>query len=110
MMIVIMMLHGYAVIITKKLVNVSSIQICFFQGLLTLISSSLLILFEENNESYTDIDMWLTIKCLIFSGIPMTLGQLIFRYGEKVNFISTIGSIAIIVGIVFLVRLKDPQK
>lgn len=78
------------------------------------------------------------LKALIFSGIPMTIGQLcyigalvmsknlglittlsfssiimgnlvsVLRYGEKINFVSTIGSICIIVGIVFIVRLKDP--
>jgi drug/metabolite transporter (DMT)-like permease len=77
------------------------------------------------------------MKALLFSGIPMTVGQLsyiaalvmsknmglittlsfssiimgnlisVLRYGEPINFVSTIGSAFIIVGIIFIVRLKD---
>jgi drug/metabolite transporter (DMT)-like permease len=73
-------------------------------------------------------------KALIFAGIPISVGQLsyigalvltknmgvittlsfttilmgflisILRYGEKVNLIGVVGSIAIVVGIVFIVK------
>lgn len=78
------------------------------------------------------------LKSLLYCGIPMAIGQLayigaltltknlgvlttlsftsiilgylisVLRYGEPINMVCTLGAVAIIVGIVFIVRCKDP--
>lgn len=81
LMTIVMALHGLGVIITKKLVNVNSIQINYIQGILILTASSVFMPFVENNTSYTDTDMWLILKSILFSGIPMAVGQLCYIAG-----------------------------
>lgn len=105
--------------------------------MLIFYSAAILFPLIETEHSFAKMDFTGFLKALVFSGLPMGIGQLcyigalvltknmglittlsfssivmanlisVFRYGEKVNFISTIGSIFIIVGIVFIVRLKD---
>lgn len=50
------------------------------------------------------------ITTLSFSSIIMGNLVSVLRYGEKVNIVSTIGSLCIIIGIVFIVKLKDTAK
>lgn len=49
-----MMCHSYGVVITKKLVGITSIQINFVQGLLILLTSAIMYPNAKSNEVYSD--------------------------------------------------------
>jgi drug/metabolite transporter (DMT)-like permease len=132
-----MFVHGYGVCVTKKLRESNSIHVNYFQGIIILLVSALLAPFAFNNPNYHKPDMYDSLLALLFSGLPMCIGQLcfvgslflthnygmltpfmftsiiwgylvsIFRYGEAVNLVCLTGSIAIVVGIVSIVRCKD---
>ena len=132
-------IHGYGVVITKKLKQTNSIHVNYVQGLLIAFSSAILIPFAYNDQSYHRPTMWEFGQSIIFSGIPLTMGQLMFvgallichdygmltpfmftsiifgylmsviRYGQSVNVICLLGSVAIVFGIIFIVRCKDKK-
>ena len=136
----IMCLHGYAIVTTKKLINTHFIQINFILGSLILTSSAILAPSALNDPNYhrpTKLEM---VYAFFLTGIPMVLGQFmgisamimtkklgmvtpfqftnivlgylvsIFRYNESVDIICLIGGMAIILGVVFIVRYKDDDK
>ena len=136
-MILLMMVHGYGVMLTKKLQGVHTVQVNFIQGILILFSGVILYPLSEGETGYSKMDMEHFFKGVFLSGIPMTIGQLsyigafiltknmgvittlsftsiimgflisVFRYGEQVNVVSTLGTIAIVIGITFIVKERD---
>ena len=134
-----MVMHAYGVVLTKKLKNTNGIQINYYLGLLVLFQGAPLVPYGFSDPQYVTPTMSEFLTLLILGGIPMTLGQMfyilaltltpnygmltpfmftsiifgylmsIFRYGESVNVICLIGAVAIAFGIVFIVRCKDKK-
>ena len=133
----IMCLHGYAIVTTKKLINTSFIQINFILGCIILISSSVLVPSAFNDPNYHKPSYQEMVYAFFLTGVPMALGQFfgisafvmtkklgmvtpfqftniilgylvsILRYDESVNMICLIGGVAIVMGIIFIIRYKD---
>ena len=133
----IMILHGYAIVTTKKLISTHMIHINFILGSVILFSSSVLMPSAMVDADYHKPTSEEMLYAFFLTGIPMVLGQYmgisafvmtkklgmvtpfqfsniilgyvvsIVRYGEDVNIICLIGGIAIILGVIFIVLLKD---
>ena len=73
----IMCLHGYAVVCTKKLRNTSSVQISYMIGLLVLLSSGFLLPSALADPFYHKPTTWELFLAFLCTGVPMALGQLI---------------------------------
>lgn len=139
-LVVVMTGHAYGVVLTKKLIGVHSAQINYVQGALIFYAAAILFPAVESDHAFGHMDFSTFVVALLVSGVPMAVGQLcyigalmmtknmglittlsfssiilgnlisILRYDEKVNFIGTLGSVCIIVGIVFIIRLKDTSS
>ena len=136
---IIMCLHGYAVLLTKKLVNTHSFQVLYFSGLLILLSSALLYPYASVDPTFDEITMPDFFTGLLLTGLPVTLGGLfmikallitknygvltpfmfcsilvgyiisVVRYDEDINIICLVGAIAIMTGIIFVARCEEDR-
>jgi drug/metabolite transporter (DMT)-like permease len=136
---VVMCAHGYSFVTTKKLVNTNAVQISYHLGVIIVFSSAVLMPYALNDGDYNVPSIGELAEAVVVTGLPMTLGQLaamssllithnygmltpfqfstiivgylvsIFRYDEKVNFICALGTVAIVLGVIFIVRCKSPS-
>lgn len=56
-MIVLMMIHGYGVMLTKKLQGAHTVHVNFIQGILILFSGALLSPISSGSKDYSKMDM-----------------------------------------------------
>ena len=129
-------LHGYSLVLVKLFKNTDSYQINYFQGLVFVVVDAVLFPYGVNNDQYHNPSVVEIFYAMIFMGIPITVGLIafgsallwtnkygkltpfmfvsiifgyvvsVFRYGESVNVVCLLGTVAIVVGIVFNAREK----
>ena len=134
---VVMSMHAFAVVSTKKLICTNALQINFMLGVLFMIASSLLLPSALADLNYHRPTFSEILEAIVFTGIPVSFGQLlgvsaflmtkklgmitpfqfsnivlgylisIFRYDEDINVICLAGGIMIILGVIFIIRFKD---
>ena len=73
-----MFMHGFGVVITKRMKETNSIHVNYFQGLLIFFVAVLFLPYGYSNLEYHKPTLEESIKCLIFGGIPLTMGQLAY--------------------------------
>ena len=129
--------HGFGMVLTKKMKNTNAVQINFFLGILLLFSSALMLPSAFSNLDYHRPEASEFFLAIVVSGVPMTISQLIViesmlltkkygvltpfqftsiivaygisvvRYDESVNLICLGGAAAIVIGVVFNAKEKD---
>lgn len=74
----VMIMHGYGVVVTKKLIGTNSIQVNYFQGILILLANAVLTPFGQADSTYHYPSMSEFGWGLLYSGISVTIGQLAY--------------------------------
>lgn len=130
-------IHGLGVVTTKKMKNTSTLHVTYFVGIMLLLVNALMMSMVSKGAAYhwpTIGELW---EGVLFSGLPLTFGMLGFngavtlshryglvapfqfaaiivgyfvsvvRYGEPVNLFCVTGTIAIVVGVIYLLKYKD---
>ena len=135
----VMCVHGYAILVTKKLVRTSAVQINYHLGLGLILASATFIPYAFANPDYHVPSLQEFGLCFLVTGLPLGVGQLIFisallmtkkygvvtpfqftnivvgyllsifRYGEPVNPLCLVGAVAIVLGVVCIVRSKEAK-
>lgn len=54
---IVMMMHAYGIMLTKKLINVHTVHVNFIQGILILFSSAIFYPMAEGAHNYARMDM-----------------------------------------------------
>jgi drug/metabolite transporter (DMT)-like permease len=133
----VMCLHGYAFVLTKKLINMNAAQINYNLGIMLFMTCALFMPYALADPNFRIPSSLELLEALFLSGLPMTLAQLcvlysllltrnygmltpfqfstiivgylvsVLRYDEEVNILCATGAIAIIVGVIFIVKCKD---
>ena len=102
-----MMCHGYGIMITKKFVGVHTTHVNFNQGLLIFFTSAFAFPIAEASNNYNRMDFEHFLKSVLFSGIPMTIGQLSYIGAliltKNMGVITTLSFISIVLG--FLISI-----
>lgn len=134
---IVMSIHGFAVVSTKKLICTNALQINYMLGVLLIIACSVLLPSALADPNYHRPTFSEILEAIVFTGIPVSFGQLlgisaflmtkklgmitpfqfsnivlgylisIFRYDEDINVICLVGGIMIILGVIFIIRFKD---
>lgn len=125
---------------TKKLIETHPTQIAYYVSVILISVNSLITPTAINDDNYYRPTMLDLFKGILFSGIPLVCGMLtintamlishryglimpflftsiivgyfisIVRYGENVNWVGVGGTVAIVFGVIFLLRNKTEEK
>ena len=131
---------GMGLVATKKLIDTHPTQIAYYVSIILISVNSLIAPTTINDDNYHRPTMLDLFKGILFSGIPLVCGMLtintsmlishryglimpfqftaiivgylisIVRYGENINWVGVGGTIAIVFGVIFLLRNKTEEK
>ena len=129
-------IYSYGVMLIKKLKESTSLEIMYFQNMVLLFATAILLPVGLKDENFYKPDAMDLLQLALFTCIPLSLGQLavnqallmtknyglvtpfmfssiiagyiisIVRYGEEANIICLAGNVGIIVGVTLLLRSK----
>jgi drug/metabolite transporter (DMT)-like permease len=132
-----MAVYSYGQVLIKKLKNSSSLEIMYFQHMVLLFASALLLPIGLQDDNFNKPSFSDLFKLSIFTCIPLCLGGLginqallmtnnyglvtpfmfssiisgylvsVIRYGEEMNMVSLFGTISIVLGVTFIMRSKE---
>jgi drug/metabolite transporter (DMT)-like permease len=136
---VVQFIHGFAVVSTKKAINTNTLHVTYFVGVELLLVNAVLVPTIGYDINYHWPTFWELWEGVFFSGVPLVVGMLGFngaltishryglvapfqfaaivvgylvsvvRYGEALNWFCMGGTLAIVIGVIFLLRHKDTR-